>query len=152
LTETLILYARLISIDTPPPSDIKIATTTTVKEKDYHFVPSQDDSRWLAFATSSSVQAPPILPPNTMYSGQQQHMVLPANGYYYPNPGMGNNQVAPLHTPSLTTIMHNHFYGHSSSNPSATYFFDPLESGLGNYQLVQHMTSTRNNRTFLSGD
>jgi hypothetical protein len=142
------------STDTSSPNNPKISSTTTVKEKEYHFVPSQDDSRWISFSTSSGAQAPPPIVPHTaMYSPQQHSVVPPATGYYYyPHSGM-SSQPAQLQTPSLTTVMHNHLYGHSSSNPAVNYFFDVLDPGLSsNYQLAQHMASTSNNRTFLPGD
>lgn len=118
---------------------------------DRSFVPSQDDFRWMAFSTPSTAQAPPILPPNAIFSGQQQHAVFPsANGY--PDSGISNNQVLTLH-PHITTMMHaTQIYGRSSPNV-APYFFDSLDPGLSNnYQLVQHMTPTSNSRTYLPSD
>jgi len=111
------------SSDTSSPSNTNISP----KEKDYHFVPSQDDSRWISFTTSSEAQTTPtLLPPNPMYSEQQQGV---APDYYsYPDSGT-SNQAAQLQTPPLTPlIIHDHLY-----DPSSAPYFYGLES---QYQLL----------------
>ncbi|KAF9530474.1 hypothetical protein CPB83DRAFT_882275 [Crepidotus variabilis] len=125
-----------------PPKEV--SKPNIQREKDFRFVPSQEDSRWLSYAANNTqtesltavVQQPVHQPPTSL---------IPTGFYYpaYPNPVS--------HFSSPYSIGPPGGYPQPLPNPAA-FFFDVLDPSLGNFQLSQHMSSTSSSRTFLPDD
>jgi len=127
------------------------SSTTPLREREYQFVPSQNDSRWISYGVHA-----PSMPPAMTYP--QNTVAHPQEYYYDPHSGTGQNvqqQQQQQQIPSYSYGVQNHLYAnqhHQHQNHHPSYFFDVPDPSLENFQLSQHMMSTSSSRTFLPDD
>jgi hypothetical protein len=126
------------------------SSTTPLREREYQFVSSQNDLRWISYHA-------PSMSPAMAYA--QNTVAHPQEYYYDPHSGTGQNvqqqqQHQPQHQQQQAPSygMQNHLYHHHHHHNSASYFFDIPDPSLENFQLSQHMMSTSSSRTFLPDD
>lgn len=144
--ENVTWSARTSIAQTIQVQDEDRSSASPLRDREHHFVPSQNDSRWVSFA-GTGVPAPPM-PSAVTYP--QNTVAHPQEYYYYPYPGTGQTmqQQQQQQIPSYSFMQ---YHNHHHSN-SASYFFDIPDPSLDNFQLSQHVMSTSSSRTFLPDD